>query len=82
VGSSETMEETAVEIVEPAKRSEQSQPGKKSAAAEKLEEKLVIQAEPHRGKWGRRFVMATGFLAILYLAWSYLWPLLLAFAAR
>ncbi len=78
VGSTETVEETTVEIVEPLKKSELRQPGKKSAA----EEKLVIQAKPHRSKWGRRFVIATGVLAVLYLAWNYLWPLLLAFAAR
>jgi hypothetical protein len=71
VGPREMAEETAVELVEPDK-SELSQPGRKSA----VEEKLAIQTGPHRGKWGRRFLMATGALAILYLAWAYLWPLL------
>jgi ATPase family associated with various cellular activities (AAA) len=79
VGSSETVEEAAAETVEPTKRSELNQPGKKSTTEERLEEKLAIQAEPHRGKWGRRFVIATGVLAILYLAWNYLLPLLRAF---
>jgi hypothetical protein len=72
VGSSETSEETAVEIVEPSGRSERSEPGKKSA----MEGELATQPKPHRGRWSRRFVMATGVLAILYLAWEYIWPLL------
>src|SRR5438128_742903 len=71
VGLRETSEETAVELVEPDK-SEPSQPNRKSA----VEEKLAIQTRPHRGKWGRHFLMATGVLAILYLAWAYIWPLL------
>jgi len=72
VGSSETSEETSIEIVEPNRKSELSEPGKKSS----VEEELTIQSKPHRGKWGRRFVMATAALAILNLAWAYLWPLL------
>src|SRR6267378_3331810 len=64
VGSSETMEEKVVEIVEPARKS--SVEPKKSM----VEEKLAIQSKPGRGKWGRRFIMATGILAILYLAWN------------
>jgi hypothetical protein len=71
VGPREMAEETAVELVEPDK-SELSQPSRKSA----VEEKRAIQTTPHRGKWGRRFLMATGALAILYLAWAYIWPLL------
>jgi hypothetical protein len=72
VGSSETSEETAVELVEPVKKSELNEPRKKSVA----EEKLTIQLKPHRGKWGRRFIIATGVLATLYLAWEYILPLL------
>jgi hypothetical protein len=72
VGASETREETAVELVETGKKSELSEPNKKSS----VEEKLTIQPKPRRGKWGRRFVMATGVLAILYLAWEYVLPLL------
>jgi len=72
VGSSETSEETTIEIVEPSRKSELREPEKKSA----VEEKITIQTRPHRGKWGRRFLMATGVLAILYLAWAYLRPLL------
>ena len=64
VGSSETSEETAVELVEPGRKSELSEPTKKSA----VEEKITIQTKPHRAKWGRRFVIATGVLAALYLA--------------
>jgi hypothetical protein len=71
VGPRETAEETAVELVEPDK-SGLSQPSRKSA----VEEKRAIQTRPHRGKWGRRFLMATGVLAILYLAWASIWPLL------
>ena len=69
----ETLEETAVEIVEPRRKSEISEPSKKSA----VEEKLALQPKPPRGKWGRRFVMATGVLAILYLAWKYILPFIL-----
>jgi hypothetical protein len=72
VGPRETSEETAVEIVEPIKKSELNQPSKKSV----VDEKLTIQPKPHRGKWGRRFVIATGVLAVLYLAWEYILPLL------
>ena len=71
VGASETSEETAVEIVEPGRKSELSEPSKRSM----VEEKLAIQPKPHGGRWGRRFVVATGVLVILYLAWEYLWPL-------
>src|SRR3989442_6214808 len=72
VGASETREETAVELVEPERKSELSETSRRSTG----EEKLTIQPKPHRGKWGRRFIMATGVLAILYLAWEYIWPLL------
>src|SRR5213594_1453219 len=72
VGASETIEETAVELVEPERKSELSETSRRST----VEEKLTIQPKPHRGKWGRRFVMATGVLVILYLAWEYIWPLL------
>jgi len=72
VGSSETSEETSIEIVEPNRKSELSEPGKKSS----VEEELTIQSKPHRGKWGRRFMIGTGVLAILYLAWEYILPLL------
>jgi SpoVK/Ycf46/Vps4 family AAA+-type ATPase len=72
VGASETREETAVELVEPERKSELSEPRRRSM----VEEKLTIQPKPHRGKWGRRFIIATGVLVILYLAWEYIWPLL------
>jgi hypothetical protein len=72
VGPRETSEETAVEIVEPIKKSELTQPSKKSI----VEEKLTIQLKPRRGKWGRRFIISTGVLAILYLAWAYILPLI------
>src|SRR6267378_8270916 len=70
VGPMESSEETAVELVEPLKKSELGQPGKKSAVEPNrkslVEEKIAIQPKPRRGKWGRRFIMATGILAILY----------------
>jgi hypothetical protein len=72
VGPKESSEETAVELVEPDKKSDLSELNKKSA----IEEKLTIQRKPHRGKWGRRFIVAIGVLAILYLAWEYILPLL------
>jgi hypothetical protein len=73
VGPIETSQETAVEIVEPGGKTDQSEPRKRAA----VEEELAIQTRPHRGKWGRRFLMATGVLAILYLAWEYILPLIL-----
>src|SRR5712691_11194586 len=72
VGASETREETAVELVEPERKSELSETSRRST----VEEKLTIQPKPHRGKWGRRFITATGALVILYLAWEYILPLL------
>src|SRR5881296_3320595 len=72
VGSSETSEETSVELVEPNKKSELSEASKKSA----VEGELTIQPRPHRGRWGRRFIIGTAVLGILYLAWEYIWPLL------
>jgi ATPase family protein associated with various cellular activities (AAA) len=72
VGATETREETAVELVEPDRKSEIVERGKKSV----VEDKPTIQPVPHRGSWGRRFAIATGVLAILYLAWVYIWPLL------
>jgi hypothetical protein len=72
VGASETREETAVELVEPSGKTGISEPGKRSTD----EEKLAIQPKQQRGKWGRRFIIGTGVLAILYLAWEYIWPLL------
>jgi hypothetical protein len=72
VGSSESRAETAVELVEPDEKKELSVPNRKSA----VKEELTVQPEQHRGKWGRWFLMATGVLAILYLAWEYILPLL------
>jgi hypothetical protein len=72
VGSSETAEETAVELVEPEKKSELNEPKKKTA----VEEELTIQSKPHQGKWGRRFIIGTGVLVVLYLAWEYVFPIL------
>jgi hypothetical protein len=72
VGPRETSEETTVEIVEPIKKSNLNEPSKKSVD----EEKLTIQLKPRRGKWGRRFIVGTGVLVILYLAWEYILPLL------
>jgi hypothetical protein len=72
VGSSETSEETTIEIVEPSRKSELSEPNKKSA----VEKELTIQSKPRQSRWGRRFIIATGVLAVLYLAWEYIWPLL------
>jgi hypothetical protein len=72
VGSREGSEETAVELVEPNKKLELSEPRKKSV----VEEQPTIHPKPHRGKWGRRFIIGTGVLAMLYLAWEYILPLL------
>jgi hypothetical protein len=72
VGPRETSEETAVEIIEPTRKSELREPSKKSAT----EKDLTIQSKPQRGKWGRRFILGTGVLVILYLAWEYILPFL------
>jgi hypothetical protein len=72
VGLRETSEETAVEIIEPGRKSELREPSKKSA----VEEELTIQPKLHRRKSGRRLIIATGVLVVLYLAWEYIWPLL------
>jgi len=72
VGSSEISEETAVELVEPSGKSEPKAPSKRSG----IEEELTIQLKPRRGKWSRRFIIGTGVLAILYLAWEYILPFL------
>jgi intein/homing endonuclease len=73
VGPRETSEETTVEIVEPSRKSEMSESGKRS----KVEEELTIQPKQQRGKWVRRVLMATGVLTILFLAWEYLRLLIL-----
>src|SRR6266581_869963 len=72
VGARETSEETAVELVEPSGKSEPKAPSKRSG----IEEELTIQLKPRRGKWGRRFIIGTVVLVILYLAWEYILPLL------
>jgi hypothetical protein len=72
VGPRETSEETAVEIIEPTRESELREPSKKSAT----EKDLTIQSKPQGGKWGRRFILGTGVLVILYLAWEYILPFL------
>jgi hypothetical protein len=73
VGSSETREDaTTVELVEPNTKSEVREASKKSA----VEEKPTIQSKPHQSRWRRRFIIGTGVLAILYLAWEYVLPLL------
>src|SRR6267143_851243 len=72
VGPRETSEETTVEIVESGNKSELSEPAKRST----VEEELTVRSKAQRGKWVRRALMATGTLAILYLAWEYILPLL------
>ena len=72
VGAKESSEETAVELVEPDEKSARSETRKKLAE----EEELTVQPKPQRGKWARRVLMATGALAILYLAWAYIYPFL------
>ncbi len=64
VGPRESSEEAAVELVGPAKK----------AVVE--EEELAVQPRPDRARWARRVLMITGALAILYLAYVYLRPLL------
>jgi hypothetical protein len=49
-----------------------TEPKKKSS----VEEELTIQYKPQRGKWIRRALMASGVLAMLFLVWVYILPLL------
>jgi len=75
VGSVEASEELAVEDDEPKKSVfDPDGPEKKSA----LQEKIAVQPGPHRSKRGRRVsrvIIAFGVLAIIFLAWMYIWPL-------
>jgi len=77
VGPKESSEAPAVETTTPEKKPtiELDEPKRKSVVAEKPN----TQPKVHRGRWGRRVsvaLMATGVLAILFLAWTYVWPLL------
>src|SRR2546422_4861031 len=65
VGFSETVEETAVEGVEPAKKTV-AEPSKKSV----VEWKRLNQPKPGRGKGGRRVIMATGAFDIRYMGYD------------
>jgi hypothetical protein len=81
VGPKESSEETAAELVEPGKRTEPGAPSKKSELSEPskkslVEERPTIQSKPHQSRWRRRFTIGVGVLAILYLAWEYILPLL------
>jgi len=76
VGSVDASEELAVEVDEPTKSVVDPNGHKKKSA---LQEKITVQARPHRSKKGRRVstvVVAAGVLTILFLAWQYIWPLL------
>src|SRR5438094_544569 len=76
VGSVDALEELAVEVDEPTKSVVDPNGHKKKSA---LQEKITVQARPHRSKKGRRVstvVVAAGVLTILFLAWQYIWPLL------
>jgi hypothetical protein len=72
VGPKESSEETAVELVEPDKKTELSEPSKRAI----VEERLTLQSKPRQSRWRRRFIISTGVLAILYLAWAYILPLI------
>src|SRR6266516_1082438 len=76
VGSVDASEELAVEVDEPTKSVVDPNGHKKKSA---LQEKITVQARPHRSKKGSRVsmvVVAAGVLTILFLAWQYIWPLL------
>src|SRR6266571_4523651 len=76
VGSVEASEELVDEDDEPKKSVvDLDGPRKKSA----LHEKIVVQARTNRSKRGGRasvVIMAASALAIAFLAWKYIWPLL------
>jgi hypothetical protein len=63
-------QKTAVEIVEPGKK----------PAVEEHRRKTSYSGQTESEEKGRRFAMATGGLAILYLAYYYIWPVIRAFA--
>src|SRR5213083_2604275 len=76
VGSLETSEELVVEDDEPTKSVVDLNGHKKKSG---LQEKITVQARPHRSKKGRRVstvVVAGGVLTMLFLVWQYIWPLL------
>jgi intein/homing endonuclease len=81
VGPKDSSEETSVELVEPDKKTELSAPSKRSELSEPsrkalAEEIPTIQSKPHQTRWRRRFIIGTGVLVILYLAWEYALPLI------
>src|SRR6266704_561483 len=83
VGSSESSQELAVEVDEPAKKSsiEVSEPKKKFAIEVRpaLQLKQHLQPKQHRSKGAHLVsiaVAAASILILAFLAWKYLWPLL------
>src|SRR2546426_1208211 len=83
VGASETSQELAVEVDEPAKKSsiEVSEPKKKFAIEVRpaLQLKQHLQTKQHTRKRGRGVAVViamAGILMLAFLAWKYVWPLL------
>ena len=78
----EPQRRSAIELVEPKKKvAEVVEPKKRSAAEEKsvVRPRQHLQSKQHRSKRGRRaaiVVAAAGVLALAFLAWKYVWPLL------
>ena len=77
VGPKEDVETKPVDIVAPETKSivEVVEPKRRSA----VEQKTTVQPKPRGSRWSRRVsvvLMTTGVLAIVYLAWTYVWPLL------
>lgn len=82
VDEDEPQRRSAIELVEPKKKvAEVVEPKKRSAVEEKpvFRPKQRLRSRPHRSKRGRRVeivVAAAGVLALAFLAWKYVWPLL------
>jgi hypothetical protein len=83
VGSSETIQELAVEVDEPKKKSaiEVVEPKRRLVVEERPAVQPIRHLQPnrHRTKRGRRVaivIAAVGVLTIAYLAWKYVWPFL------
>jgi hypothetical protein len=76
VGPKEDVENKPVEVVAPESKSiEVVEPKRRSA----VEQKATMGHRPRGSRWSRRVsvaLMTIGVLAIVYLTWTYVWPLL------
>jgi hypothetical protein len=80
--SEEPLRNSAIELRDPKKKSafEVVESRKKSAVEEKptIRAKQHVTFRRHRSKWGRRIgivITVVGILALTFLVWKYVWPL-------